>query len=70
MQKHTLKVGDRVAMSAKWLRSTQAHDWGHIKGTVYHVGDLVVAVEWDNGRVMGIFGSNLVPVDRMHLEAR
>jgi hypothetical protein len=60
--------GDRVAMAAHWLRATQAHGLGQRKGTVYHVGERVVAVEWDDGRVSGILASNLVPVDRMHLE--
>ncbi len=61
--------GQRVAMSAKWLKSTQSHDMGHVHGTVSHVGDKVVAVEWDNGRIMRVLATNLVPVSRMHLES-
>ena len=66
--KHSFKAGDSVAMSSKWLKSTQAHEWGHVRGQVYHVGDRVIAVEWDNGHISGVLASNLVLVDRMHLE--
>lgn len=68
MSKKQFKVGDRVAMSAKWLKSTQAHDMGHLRGTVFHIGDLVASVEWDNGRVSGVLKTNLVLDSKIHLE--
>jgi hypothetical protein len=62
------RTGDRVSMASHWLKSTQAHCMGNLKGTVYYVGDRVVSVEWDNGHISGVLSSNLVRVDRMHVE--
>jgi hypothetical protein len=68
MSKHNFKAGDRVAMSSKWLKSTQAHDMGNLRGTVFYTGDMVVSVQWDNSRVSGVLASNLVLAERVHLE--
>lgn len=67
------KIGDTVAFSSKWLKSTQAHDLARDRGEVLEVassgGLVLVTVKWRDGRVTRVLGANLVPVDRMHLEA-
>jgi len=67
------KVGDTVAFSSKWLKSTQAHDLGRSRGEVLEVsgsgGLLLVSVRWSDGRVTRALHQNLVTSERMHLEA-
>lgn len=67
------KIGDTVAFSSKWLKSTQAHDLARDRGEVLEVassgGLVLVTVKWRDGRVTRVLGANLVPVDRMYLEA-
>lgn len=68
-----LKVGDIVAFSSKWLKSTQAHELGRARGEVVAVasyeGLILVQVKWQDGRITGALHQNLVPVDRKHLES-
>lgn len=68
-----LSVGQTVAFSSKWLKSTQAHELGRARGEVVEVassgGLILVAVRWSDGRVTRALHQNLVAVDRMHLEA-
>lgn len=70
-----LKVGDVVAFSSKWLKSTQAHELGRARGEVLEVASvgrgvpLLVSVRWSDGRVTRALHSNLVLADRRHLEA-
>ena len=68
-----LQVGDIVAFSSKWLKSTQAHDLARDRGEVLEVassgGLVLVTVKWRDDRVTRVLGANLVLVDRMHLEA-
>ena len=52
----TIKIGDRVAMSAAWLRSTNqyvgdmVHDRGTVRSLKEYGGSLTVAtIEWDLG---------------------
>jgi hypothetical protein len=73
--KNTFKPGDRVAMAAHWLKSTQAHDMGHRRGVVFAVAGPVVTVLWDmenrtieNMGASRVLFSNLVRVNRLHLE--
>ena len=65
------KVGDVVAFSSKWLKSTQAHELGRDKGTVVEVfssGGLVLCkVQWSD-RVTSVLNQNLVRWDARHLE--
>lgn len=68
------KVGDNVAFSSKWLKSTQAHELGRARGEVVEVssysgGMLLVSVKWSDNRVTRVLPANLVLVDRIHLEA-
>ena len=68
------KVGDIVAFSSKWLKSTQAHELGRARGEVlevasYNGGMILVAVKWSDNRVTRVLGANLVLVDQIHLEA-
>lgn len=69
------KVGDMVAFSSKWLKSTQAHDLGRARGEVLEVASvgrgvpLLVSVRWSDGRTTRVLHGNLVAVERMHLEA-
>lgn len=68
-----LKVGDIVAFSSKWLKSTQAHELARDRGEVLEVassgGLVLVTVKWRDNRITRVLGANLVLVDRMHLEA-
>ena len=66
-------IGDTVAFSSKWLKSTQAHELARDRGEVQEVssygGLLLVTVKWRDNRVTRVLGANLVLVDHMHLEA-
>lgn len=70
-----LKVGEVVAFSSKWLKSTQAHELGRSRSEVVEVAQLgrgvplLVSVRWSDGRVTRVLHSNLVLADRIHLEA-
>lgn len=65
------KVGDVVAFSSKWLKSTQAHELKRDKGTVVEVfssGGLVLCkVQWPD-RMTSVLNQNLVRWDARHLE--
>lgn len=68
------KVGDIVAFSSKWLKSTQAHELGRARGEVlevasYNGGMILIEVKWSDNRTTRVLGANLVLVERMHLEA-
>lgn len=68
------KVGDIVAFSSKWLKSTQAHELGRDKGEVlevssYNGGMILVTVKWADNRVTRVLGANLVLENAKHLEA-
>lgn len=67
------KLGDTVAFSSKWLKSTQAHELGRARGQVLevstHGGLVLVTVKWSDNRVTRVLGANLVLVDNLHLEA-
>ena len=67
-----LQVGDIVAFSSKWLKSTQAHELARDRGEVLEVassgGLVLVTVKWRDNRITRVLGANLVLVDRMHLE--
>lgn len=71
----TLTVGDSVAFSSKWLKSTQAHHLGRNRGQVLEVASLgrgvplLVLVRWDDGSETRVLHGNLVAVERMHMEA-
>lgn len=68
------RVGDAVAFSSKWLKSTQAHELARDRGEVLEVaqygpgGCILVLVRWRDGRETRVMHPNLVAVDRMHLE--
>jgi len=66
------KVGDNVAFSSKWLKSTQAHHLGRDKGEVLEVvtsdGLVLVRVKWADERVTRVLGANLVLVADKHKE--
>lgn len=68
-----LSVGQTVAFSSKFLKSTQAHELGRDRGEVLEVassgGLVLVLVRWADGRTTRALHQNLVAVDRMHLEA-
>lgn len=71
----SFKVGDIVAFSSKWLKSTQAHHLGRHRGEVLEVESmgrgvpLLVLVRWADGSETRVLHVNLVAVNRMHLEA-
>jgi len=68
-------IGDRVAMSAVFLRNIMdfSHASASQRGHVTHLspvhGDRVlVQVQWDDGHVSKSLNVNLVRADRIHLE--
>lgn len=65
-----IAIGDRVAYSARWLRSAQAHHLGNARGTVIEAGGVLVRVDWDGGHAAGtpVLARNVVREDRMWLE--
>jgi hypothetical protein len=72
----TINVGDRVAFSRAWLRST-GHFTGEVpfmRGTVRAVEPFgkgsppLVAVAWDGGSDSRVLACNLVRVDRIPFE--
>jgi hypothetical protein len=66
-------IGDIVAFSSKWLKSTQAHELGRARGKVLevstHGGLVLVTVKWSDDRITRVLGANLVRVEDKHLEA-
>ena len=66
-------LGDVVAFSSKFLKSTQAHELGRHRGEVLEVassgGLVLVQVRWADGSVTRALHQNLVAVERLHLEA-
>lgn len=59
-------VGQRVALTRDMLRL----GFPDIRGTIKSVDTLnrVIGVRWDDGRKTNILSSNLIRVDRIHLE--
>lgn len=69
-KRKTFALGQRVAYARPWLKSTQAHHLGRIKGTVVAQDGMVVGVQWDGSPYpTKCLDCNLVLVSRMHLEA-
>lgn len=68
MSKSTIQAGDRVAYSARWLKSTQAHHLGNLRGTVDHIENGVAYITWGAPGPRAVLVANLVKVDRIHLE--
>lgn len=71
----TFTNGDRVAMSAAFLRSIMdfSHASASQRGVVTHVSPVtkdrtLVQVQWDDGHVSKSLNVNLVHADRIHLE--
>lgn len=70
------KFGDRVAFSAKYLKATQQYSGEKpfrrgtvISTTLEEYDPYLVTIEWDGGKKGSALSSNLVHVDRIHLEA-
>jgi hypothetical protein len=69
-----LRVGQTVAYSSAFIRSVQWHEMASLRGEVVEVFTsgkvLVCRVRWQHdGKISAALASNLVAVDRMHLEA-
>lgn len=70
-------VGDRVAMSAIFLRNIAdfSHASASQRGIVTHTSPVtkdrwLVQVQWDDGHVSKALNVNLILADRIHLEPR
>lgn len=66
MSKAVINAGDRVAYSAKWLKSVQAHHLGQLRGTVDRIESGVAYITWEGPKAVLV--ANLVRADRIHLE--
>lgn len=73
-----IKPGTCVTYSAAFLKSIQGHELAQRRGIVRYLTGPVACVEWrdnangfltDGTHVGACLVSNLVPVDRIHLEA-
>lgn len=69
-----IRVGQTVAYSSAFLRSVQGHEMASYRGKVletYQAGKVLVCrVRWSHDNlVSSALASNLVAVERMHLEA-
>lgn len=72
-----IKVGDRVAYRAKFLRDIgdYSHARASMRGTVVKFVDWLAMVQWDEGchsitaaKTWGVHIANLVHADHIHLE--
>lgn len=68
MSNATIQAGDRVAYSSKWLKSTQSHHLGHLRGSVARIDNGVAYITWNEPGPKAVLVNNLVKVDRIHLE--
>lgn len=68
MSKAEIQAGDRVAYSAKWLKSTQSHHLGNLRGSVDRIQNGVAYITWGDIGPKAVLVANLVRVDRIHLE--
>lgn len=68
MSNAEINAGDRVAYSAKWLKSTQSHHLGNLRGSVDRIENGVTYITWGAPGPKAVLINNLVKVDRIHLE--
>ena len=75
MKTTKFEIGDRVAISAKFLRNICdfSHASASQRGVVTHIGFVtkdrdLVQVQWDDGHVSKSLDCNLIRADRIHLE--
>lgn len=73
MRRAMLRLGDRVAYRAAFVRAIQAHELAQLVGTVveaYSVGTNVICrVKWDSGTTGSSLMQNLILNERKHMEA-
>lgn len=66
------KINDKVAYSSSFLKSTQAHELGALRGVVAQVYVVSnrswVKVVWSDGETRTVIGSNLRTVKSLHTE--
>ena len=68
-----LRLGSRVKLARRALHGDPAHPFAFAVGSVVNIAPLRggryrVAVQWDDGPGSCALASNLVRVDRVHLE--
>lgn len=68
MRAAEIQAGDRVAYSAKWLKSTLSHHLGHLRGTVDRIEHGLAYITWNEPGPKAVLVVNLVKADRIHLE--
>lgn len=66
MSKNAINAGDRVAYSAKWLKSVQGYHLGQLRGTVDRIDNGVAYITWEGPKAVLV--ANLVRAARIHLE--
>lgn len=76
MAKRPIGIGDRVAYSAVWLRSTGTHtgEYPFLRGTVAALDTLspgftLATVDWGGGRSWPVNTGNLTLVSRITVDA-
>lgn len=67
-----LRVGERVAYNAKFIRSIFAHELASLRGIVESVyssnGLIVASVIFNDGNTRKVLAANLIRVDELHNE--
>lgn len=65
-----MRVGEHVAFSQKFLKSTMANDLGKLRGFVTQVDGMIAKVHWTTGGSgpLHVLVKNLTPINRLHKE--
>lgn len=72
---HAYAIGDRVAYSAAWLRSTgqRTGPYGQLRGTVTGLapfgGGVLVGIQWDGAHAGNVLDANLNLVSRIGIDS-
>lgn len=65
-----MRVGEHVAFSQKFLKSTMAHDLAALRGFVIDIDGMIAKVHWTVGGhgPLHVLVKNLTPVNNLHKE--
>lgn len=66
-----MRVGEHVAFSAQFLKSTAAHELGKLRGFVIDIDGMIAKVHWTSGGhgPMHVLVKNLTPTRNIHTES-
>ncbi len=66
-----MRVGEHVAFSAQFLKSTASHDLAKLRGFVIEVDGMIAKVHWTVGGYgpLHVLVKNLIPTCNIHTES-